>query len=132
MTIEVRPGPRAKVAGSRRLPSSIPYGNEISLGRLVVGRDEHRPCVEHLPQAFTDELDDRVVLELAPEGEADLVDEGQLGVALTGLLDGPRAAECRSDVLADERQQVPVVLRVEVLGVVGLDDDHAEGLALRR
>ena len=64
------------------------------------------------------------------EREADLVHEGQLGVALARLLDGAGPTQGRPDVLPDEGEQVSVGLRVQVLGVVGLDDDHAERLAL--
>ena len=41
---------------------------------------------------------------------ADLVDEGQLGVALAGLLDRPGARERRRDVAADEGQELDVLV----------------------
>ena len=90
-------------------------------GRRSIWVPRHRSTrtssarLEDLPHAFTDELDDPVVFELAPEGEADLVDEGELGVPLAGLLDGAHPTERGPDVLADERQEVPVLIGVEVL-----------------
>ena len=130
MTIDVRPGPSWNDSVWRRSPSSISYGKRDELGRVVVDGDEHRLGVEQRPQALADELDDGLELELAAEGQADLVDEGQLGVALAGLLDRADPAQGGADVLPDERQQVPVGFRVEALPVVRLDDDDPEGLAL--
>ena len=77
-------------------------------GRVVVAGDEHRLCVEQDAEALADEFDDRLELELTAEGQADLVDQRQLGVALARLLDGPDAAQRGADVLADEGEEVPV------------------------
>src|SRR5207245_8498357 len=66
----------------------------------VVERDEHRLRIEDRSDPLADEVDDRSELELFGKGLADLVDEGELRVPLTGLLDRSSAREGRTDVLA--------------------------------
>ena len=92
MTVDVSPGPSGSMPRSNRSPSSMSYGNDSRSVVGVVEGDEQRPRVEDLADPLADELDDRLELELLGEGLADLVDEGQLGVPLAGLLDRPDPA----------------------------------------
>ena len=87
-----------------------------------------------LPDPVADQVHDRLELELAGERRADLVDQGQLRVALAGLLDGPDAAEGGADVLPDEREEVAVGVGVSLVGDIGLADDDPDrlGLGLQR
>ena len=77
--------------------------------RLVVDGDVDDLRVEDLLELVADDVVDRLELELAGERRLDAVDQGQLCVPLTGLLDRPRTRQCSSDVLGDEREQVEVV-----------------------
>ena len=71
-------GPAPMRCGSLwiRSPSSISYGNVIMPVASSYDRDEHRARrrTRH-SNPFADELDDRLEVELAGEGVADLVDE---------------------------------------------------------
>ncbi len=95
--------------------------------RRIVQGDEARPRSEERRDAVADELDDGVELELIREGAADLVDQAELGVALTGLLERPDAGQGRPDVLADEGEQVTVGVRVVLVVRVRLAGDDADG-----
>ena len=81
-------------------------------GRLVVDRDVDDLRVEDVADLVADDVVDRLQLELAGERLLDAVDQRELGVALPRLLDRPRARERRADVLADEREQLLVLLAV--------------------
>ena len=100
------------------------------LASLVVDGDEHRFGVEDGAHPVADELDDVVELELLRERLADLVDEGQLGVALAGLLHGPDAGQGGRDVAAHEGQDLQVLGLQRRALLVGLDDHDAERPAL--
>jgi hypothetical protein len=80
--------------------------------RVVVDGDVDDLCVEDLLELVADDVVDRLRIELARDRLLDAVDECQLGVALPRLLDRTGPGESRADVLADERQQVLVLLRV--------------------
>ena len=54
---------------------------------------------------------DRLQLELAGERFLDAVDQRELRVALARLLDRLRSREGGADMLADEREQLLVLLR---------------------
>ena len=90
---------------------------------LVVERDGHRSDSKISRTFSPTSVDDGLEIELSRECVADLVDDRQLGIAFARLLDGPRAAERGRDVLADERQEIAVVVGVARIGRVGLDDD---------
>ncbi len=94
ITCDVRPGPNA--IGSLRIPLARPRsrtGTTIIAGRLVVGRDQHRAGVEHrtwIRSPTSSMIDSKS--SCRARRVADLVDDGELGVALPGLLDRPRPA----------------------------------------
>ena len=88
------------------------YGKRTSAGRLVEDRDGDDLGVEDLLDLVADDVVDRLHLELAGERLLDAVDQRELGVPLPRLLDRARARERRADVLADEREQVLVLLGV--------------------
>ena len=69
---------------------------------------------------------DRLQIELAGERLLDAVDQRELGVALPGLLDGPRSREGSADVLADEGEQLHVLIGVVNVGRVRLHDEDAD------
>ena len=100
-------------------------------GRFVVDRDVDDLRVEDLLDLVADDVVDRLELELAGERGLDAVDQRELGVALPGLLDRPGSRERRADVLADEGEEVAVILGVLVLGGVRLDDQRTDRLAVR-
>ena len=99
-------------------------------GRLVVEGDLYRAGLEDRADSFADQLHDVIEVQLPRKGVADLVDEGELCVALPGLFDRAGTAEGRPDVLTDECEQVLVRVGVNVLLRVTLDGDDAEGAAL--
>jgi hypothetical protein len=103
--------------------------DQVRLG--IVQGDEARPRSEERRNAIADELDDGVELELIREGATNLVDQGELGVALARLLEGPDAGQGRPDVLADEGEQVTVGVRVVLVAYVGLTDDDTDGSRVR-
>ena len=79
---------------------------------------------------LADGVVDRPQLELAGERLLNAVDQRELRVALAGLLDCPRPRESDTDILADEGEQVLVLLGVAERSCrVRL---HARGRPLRR
>ena len=70
------------------------------------------------------------MVELARERLLDAVDQRELGVPLPRLLDRARPRERGADVLADEREQIPVLLRVANLLRVRLHHEHADRRSL--
>ena len=96
------------------------------VARSVVKPDRDAPGGEDIAQAFADELDDRVEVELAGERITDLVDQRQLRVALARLLDGPRPGQRRGHVIGHEGQDLDVPVGVVTARLVGLDDDDAD------
>ena len=104
---------------------------EPEQARLAIhDRDVHHLGVEDLLDLVADEVVHPLHVELRREARLDAVDDRQLGVALAGLLDGADAAQGGRDVLADEREQVHVGLRVAVDRVVALDDEDPDGPSL--
>src|SRR5438128_2416191 len=92
-------------------------------GGLVVDADVDHLRVEDLTEPLTDDVVDRLQLELARERLLDAVDERELGVSLSRLLDRARTGERGADVLADEGEELLVLLRVLDLLRVGLHDE---------
>ena len=90
--------------------------------------------VENLLDLVADELVHPLHVDLLGKTALNTVDHRQLCGALVGLDepfrlgDGPRATERRRDVLADERQQVDILLRVNLADLVRLDDEGADRL----
>ena len=94
--------------------------------RRVVQGDVHDVGVERLAHLLAHELDQRREVELPRQRVTDAVDDRQLGGALPRFVQQPGPLQSRGDVLADERQQLLVLLRVaDVLGVA-LHDEDAE------
>ena len=83
---------------------------------------------QRLCRPAADGLHDRRKVELARQGLAHLVHDRELGNALAHLLGCSRAAQGRADVLADEGEYAHVVVRVELAGLIGLNDQDAERL----
>ena len=73
--------------------------------------------VEDVPDPVADGVVDRLQLELAGERLLHAVDQRQLRVPLPRLLDGASPRERRADVLADEREQIAILLRVRMFCV---------------
>src|SRR6185295_6766616 len=95
--------------------------------RIVIQADEHVRCADDLGEAASDQLDDRVEVELLGERAADLVDQRQLGIALAELRRGARSLERRRDVLGDEGQELLiglVVVDVVAVALHGQDPDR--------
>ena len=85
MTRDVRPSPNGIGPLWIRSPSSISYGNVITPHGSSYRAMNIDLRVNMRPHPLADEVDDRLEVELAGERVADLVDDGQLGVALFGL-----------------------------------------------
>jgi hypothetical protein len=94
--------------------------------RRVVQGDVHDVGVERLEHLLAHELDQRREIELPRQRVTNAVDDRQLGGALPRFVQQPGPPQGRGDVLADERQQLLVLLRVaDILGVA-LHDEDAE------
>ena len=100
-------------------------------GRLVVDADVDDLRVEDVADPVADGVVDRLQLELTGERFLDAVDQCELCVALARLLDRPRSREGGADVLADEREQLLVLLVVRTSLAVRLHGEHADDLARR-
>ena len=98
--------------------------------RFVVEGDEERRRIEDIADAFADELDDLLEVQLLGERCADLVDDGQLRVALPRLLDGTGPHQRGPDVLRHEHEQVQVLARVAPILAIGLDGDDPDRPAI--
>ena len=98
---------------------------------LVDHRNRHALGVEDLLDLVADHVVDRLHLELARKRRLDAVDQRQFGVPLPRFLDRPGPRERSTDVLPDEREQIPVLFRVTDVPGVRLDDKRADCPALR-
>ena len=94
---------------------------------LVVDRDAHDLSVKDLPQPVSDELVDRVRVELAGDRRLDAVDQCQLCVALPRLVDELSVLECDTQAARDRGEQSLIGITERVLTVEVLDRDHAGG-----
>ena len=99
-------------------------------GRLVEDADVHDLRVEDLLEPVADQVVHRLHVQVHRESALDVVDERELGVALSGLVDQPRAFERRCDMAADELEQLLVRLGMAKVLAVALDDQSAERLPL--
>ena len=100
-------------------------------GRLVQDADVHDLRVEDLLQPVADQVVHRLHVEVHRQSALDVVDQRELGVALTGLVDQAGALEGGGDVPPDEGQKLLVRLGMRRLLPVALNDDGPEGLVLR-
>ena len=80
--------------------------------------------------ALADELDDVLEVQLLGERRTDLVDDGQLRVALPRLFDGTSPHQRGPDVLRDEHEQFQVLARVAAILAIGLDGDDPDRPAI--
>ncbi len=103
--------PLVKSLGSadRRSPRSTRYGKLDEPARSRNG-DADALSVEDLLDLVADGVVDRLLVELARDRILHAVDQRQLGVPLPRLLDRARPRERRADVLADEGEQLLVLL----------------------
>ena len=101
-------------------------------GGLVEDGDVDDLCVEDVADPVADSVVDRLQLELAGERFLDAVDQRELCVALARLLDRPRSREGDADMLADEREQLLVLLRIANVRQVRLHDEDADRARRRR
>ena len=96
----------------KRTPFSIVYGKWIEPGRLVQDADVDDLRVEDLLKPVADEVVHRLHVQVHRQAALDVVDQRELGVALTGLVDQARAFEGRGDVPPDELEELLVGLGV--------------------
>ena len=92
MTREVRPWPNGNSNSIRQPLTLIDLERDLDhLPAPVIDRDVQIACLrlEDLHQPRSDELDDRIEVELLRQGRADLVDEGELRVPLLRLAEQP-------------------------------------------
>ena len=112
----------------READAALDRVREVEQARLAI---EHADVddlgVEDLLEPVADEVVHRLHLEVLREAALDVVDQRELGVALTGLLDRTRAAERGADVVRDEGEELLVLLGVDDVLAVALDDDRADG-----
>jgi hypothetical protein len=110
------------------LPFSVLNGiRESELRRFLVEEaDEERRRAEDRPDPLTDEVDDRVELELSSQRGSDLVDERELGVALARLLDGAHPRQRGGDVLRDEAEKLQILGGMAAIFAIALRDDDAD------
>ena len=99
-------------------------------GGLVEDGDVDDLCVEDVADPVADGVVDRLQLELAGERFLDAVDQRELCVALARLLDRPRSREGGADMLADEREQLLVLLGVANVRQVRLHGEDADRAAV--
>ncbi len=95
-------------------------------GCLVERRDDDHLGIEDLLDPVPDCVVDRLLVQLPRDRLLHAVDHRQLRVPLPRLLDRLRTRERRADVLADEREEIPVPLRVAHVVRIGLHHEHAD------
>jgi hypothetical protein len=98
--------------------------------RLVVNRNVDGLRVEDISDLVADCVVDRLLVELARDRLLHAVDQRQLGVPLSRLLDRAGARERGADVLPDEGEEILVMLGVSALGCVRLHRQHTDGALL--
>ncbi len=84
--------------------------------------------IEDLVETVADEVVHGLHLEVLGETPLDVVDERELGVALTGLLEQPRVLERDAEAASERREQADVCLAERVLAVEVLERDAADRL----
>ena len=120
--------------GQRDARAVLDLVEEVRRARVVVvPADADGVDVQHLAQLVADQLDDRLERERAGDSLLDAVDDGELGVALLGLLqqalglvEQARVLERDTHARGDRLQQTHVLLGERVLALVVLQPDHAE------
>ncbi len=113
---------RQSLTEGNRLPMDTPGVIDLvreadEVGAHVVETDVQVGGVEHAREPLADQLDDRVEFELPSQRVADLVDDGELIVALLGLGqqpfrfgEQPRVLERNAHAGGERRQQALVAL----------------------
>ena len=96
------------------------------VGRRVVAGDEQRVGLVGLADPLADQLHDRREVQVLDEALPDLVDQGELHVALPDRVDRPRAGEGGGHVPPDEGDELDVLIRVDLALAVGLHDEHPD------
>ncbi len=110
-------------------------GHRHHVGLAVVQADRHVLRAEDLGDLVTDEIDDRLEVELRGEPLLDAVDDGQLGGALLAfleqalrLVEEPRILERGAKRRGDRHQQTDIGFSERVFALVVLHRDVAENL----
>ncbi len=93
--------------------------------RLIVDRDAHDLGVEDRLELVSDEVVDRLRIELAGDRRLDAVDQRKLGITLTRLVNELRVVERDPQAAGDRRQQSLIGLVERVLPIEVLGRDHA-------
>jgi len=145
--VEGRPGPDdiARQAGTE-----VDIGRRVAfafLGRirerdfaacLIVERDLNRPGPEDLADPLSDQVDDRLEVELLGEGRADLVDDRELGRPLLrlaeetlGLIEQARVLEGHAHARGERAEQADVGIVVNVR-FGAFERDHAKDTIARQ
>ena len=110
-------------------PSFDLVGEVDAFGGLVEDLDIDDLCVEDLLDPVADEVVHRLHLEVLGEPSLHVVDERELGVALSGLLEQPRVLERDAQAPGEGRQEPQVGVVEGVLAVDVLERDHPGRLA---
>ena len=93
------------------------YGKRIRPSSRVEHGDVDDLRVEDLLQAVPDEVVHRLHLEVLGQAALNVVDERELGVALSRLLEQARVLERDAEASGDRRQQPDVGVAERVLAV---------------
>ena len=100
--------------------------------RPVEQSNAERICSEHRDKAITDQVDDRLKIELLRQGRSDLVDDRQLGCALLRfgqqplrLVEQARVLERNAHARGDRRHELLIALGERVRSQLR-DREHAD------
>ena len=94
----------------------VPSGSRTPMSTICASKMSCEPVA--------DEVVHRLRVQVLDQAALDLVDQGELGVALAGLLEQPRVLEGDAEAPGERRQQTHVRLAERVLPVDVLQRDH--------